>query len=778
MEAPLAPGLRISPDRAWLAVLEQSPMPSIADLARPERRLAGLRIDPRNFGPSQPSYYSRLSLRPLAEDELRPVSGLPEGAEITDLKWSPNGARLLVEVTTDTALQLWLVERATATARPLSLPRLNGTLASTTFSWIGNSDRLLCLTVPEREAGEPRPNSVPSGPVIQESLPGTVAPARTYQDLLKDPYDERSFAYFSFAQLLLHDLSEGSTRPVGPSGSISYFNASPDGEYICVQYVERPYSYHVPVSRFPQRTLLLDTVGRQIREVAYRPLAEDVPLWFGAVSKGARSFQWRSDAPATLCWVEALDEGDPRREAEYRDELFALPAPFDGAPHSLLRLSLRFGGIVWGTGELAIIQEWWWPQRQEVTLAWSPDRPSVPPRVLFDRSWQDVYNDPGQFQTDLNAFGRSILLTDTDGETLFLTGQGASPEGNRPFVDTYHLPTGETQRLWRSEAPHYEIPLFFTDVANRRILTRRESRTEVPNFFVRGLVDGTLSQVTRFPNPYEALEGVERKLLRYSRADGLELTGKLYLPADYDSRRDGPLPVLMWAYPREYKSANDASQVQDSPYEFFRFGPHSPLFWVTRGYAILDDFAMPIVGEGEEEPNERFVEQLRMNAQAAVDTLVEMGVADPDRLAVGGHSYGAFMTANLLAHTELFAAGIARSGAYNRSLTPFGFQSEERTYWEAQEVYHQMSPFNHIDRIRVPMLLIHGQDDNNSGTFPLQSERFFAALRGQGTTARLVLLPKESHGYRAKESILHMLWEMDVWLETYVKNKPATDAEG
>jgi dipeptidyl aminopeptidase/acylaminoacyl peptidase len=750
-------------------------MPGIADLARPERRLAGLRIDPRNFGPSKPSYYTRLALRPLDHNELQPVTGLPKEGKLTDLKWSPDGQRLLVELTTDQALQLWLVERATVTARQLPLPRLNATLASTTFSWIGDADRLICLTVPERTAAEPQPNPIPSGPVVQESLPGTIAPARTYQDLLKNSDDKRAFAFFSEAQLLIHDLRDESTRPVGPSGSISYFSASPDGNYVCIQYVERPYSYHVPVSRFPQRTFIFDAQGQQVREVAYRSLAEDVPQGFGAVPKGARAFQWRNDVPATLCWVRALDKGDPRREAEHRDELFSLAAPFDSAPRSLLRLALRFGGIVWGTGDLAIIQEWWWSNRQEVTLAWAPDRPDSSPRVLFDRSWQDVYNDPGQFQTDLNEYGRNVLLVDTDGETLFLTGQGASSEGNRPFVDTYHLPTGETNRLWQSEPPYYEIPLFFTDVARRRILTRRESRTEVPNFFVRDLIDGQLSQVTYFPNPYEALRGVERQLMRYRRSDGLELTGKLYLPADYDPQRDGRLPVLMWAYPREYKSANDAGQLQHSPHEFFRFGPHSPLFWVTRGYAILDDFAMPIVGEGEEEPNERFVEQLRMNAQAAVDTLVEMGVADPERLAVGGHSYGAFMTANLLAHTDLFAAGIARSGAYNRSLTPFGFQSEERTYWEAQEVYHQMSPFNHVDQIQVPILLIHGQDDNNSGTFPLQSERFFAALRGQGTTARLVLLPKESHGYRAKESILHMLWEMDTWLETYVKHKPSAD---
>ena len=301
------------------------------------------------------------------------------------------------------------------------------------------------------------------------------------------------------------------------------------------------------------------------------------------------------------------------------------------------------------------------------------------------------------------------------------------------------------------------------------LLTRRESVEIPPNFFIRDLRSGALEAVTDFPHPTPQLLGVQKELIRYKRADGLALTGTLFLPAGHDPEKDGPLPTILWAYPREFKSASAAGQVRDSPHRFVRVGWWSPVPWVTRGYAVLSDPAMPIIGEGESEPNDTYVEQLVSGARAAVETLVERGISDPAKVAVGGHSYGAFMTANLLAHSDLFCAGIARSGAFNRTLTPFGFQSEERTLWQARETYFEMSPFVHADKIKAPLLIIHGAEDNNSGTYPMQSERFYNALKGHGATTRLVMLPHESHGYRARESIMHTVWEMDTWLSRYVK---------
>jgi len=183
------------------------------------------------------------------------------------------------------------------------------------------------------------------------------------------------------------------------------------------------------------------------------------------------------------------------------------------------------------------------------------------------------------------------------------------------------------------------------------------------------------------------------------------------------------------------------------------------------------------------EPNDTFVEQLVSSAEAAVNAVVERGVVDPEKIAVGGHSYGGFMTAHLLAHTKLFKAGLARSGAYNRTLTPFGFQGEERTFWEATPTYIRLSPFAHAKKIaenKRPLLLIHGENDENSGTHPMQSERLYNAVKGMGGIIRLVKLPFERHGYRARQSIMHALYEQDMWLQTYVESgwtPPETEQE-
>ena len=433
-------------------------------------------------------------------------------------------------------------------------------------------------------------------------------------------------------------------------------------------------------------------------------------------------------------------------------------------------MDVRFADLQYGSGDLALASGWWWKTRKIKVWAVKPDKPSAEPELLIDRSWEDRYNDPGQPLTYANKHsGRRLLLTDKKGEKLFLAGDGASPEGDRPFLDEYDLKTHQTTRLFHSEAPYYEQPVRLLDPDKRILLTRRESVSQQPNYFIRDLANDKMEQITFFENPTPELKDASKEMIRYKRADGLDLTGTLYLPAGY-SPDEGPLPMLMWAYPQEYKSADAAGQVTDSPYRFLRTSGHSPLLWLTMGYAVLDDPTMPIVGEGDEEPNDMFIEQLVSSAQAAVDEVVRRGVADPNKIAIGGHSYGAFMTANLLAHSDLFRLGIARSGAYNRTLTPFGFQSEERSLWEAPDVYFTMSPFMHADKIDEPILLIHGEADNNSGTYPLQSERFFAALKGHGATVKLVMLPNESHGYRARESLMHMLYETNNWLDKYVKN--------
>ncbi|HEY8743071.1 MAG TPA: prolyl oligopeptidase family serine peptidase, partial [Chloroflexota bacterium] len=605
----------------------------------------------------------------------------------------------------------------------------------------------------------------PAGPAIQQNS-GRAAPARTYQNLLQDAHDEALFEHYLQAQVATVTL-DGQVQALGPAGMVQRVDPSPDGQYLLVETLQRPFSYSVPAGRFPRRIEVWDRAGRLVRLVADLPLADAVPTAFMAVAPGPRDVTWRPDVPATLVWSEAQDGGDPRQEADVRDRLFALAVPFAGDPVALCDLALRFQRCAWTEAGDALVTERWWRSRQERVWLLQPATPG-PPRLLFDRSWEDRYNDPGRPLEWRNAAGRTVLWTSDDGGSLRLVGTGASPEGDRPFLDSYTVASGARERLWRSAAPAYEAPLDLLDSTGSVVLTRRESATDPPNYFARDLATGTARQLTAYANPAAALAGVQKELIRYPRADGVELTATLYLPPGYDAK-DGPLPLLMWAYPREFKSASAAAQVSDSPYRFVRPNAGSPLFWLALGYAVLANPAMPIIGEGQQEPNDTYVEQLRASAQAAADEVVRRGVAERERIAIGGHSYGAFMTANLLVHTNLFCAGIARSGAYNRTLTPFGFQAEERTLWQAPDIYSTMSPFMHADKVTAPLLLLHGLADDNAGTFPMQSERFYAALQGLGKTARLVLLPHESHGYRARESVLHTLWEMTEWLDRYVQ---------
>jgi len=599
---------------------------------------------------------------------------------------------------------------------------------------------------------------------------GEAAPARTYQDLLKSPHDEALFSHFLTSVPVRLSLAGGATT-LGEAALYTSLDPSPNGDYVLVERVHEPFSYLVPVSRFPETTEVWDASGTRVALVAELPLAEDVPTAFGSVRSGVRSVSWRADQGAALYWVEALDGGDARAEAEFRDRVLTLSAPFDADPTELVQLPLRYAGIQWGDG-MALVNEVWFSTRARRAYVVDTDQPGDA-RVLVDVSMEDRYADPGRPMTRTTALGTRVLLM-ADG-SVFMVGQGSSPEGNRPFLRRMDLTSGETEELFRSEAPYYESPVSILDDDGTMLLTVREAANEPPNFYVRDLEAGSIRAITDFPHPYPALAEIEKRSLQYEREDGVALTATLYLPAGYNAAEDGPLPAFVWAYPREFKSADFASQRSDSPYQFKRVSYWGAVPYVTQGYAVIDNAAMPVVGEGEEEPNDTFREQLVMNAKAAIQEGVRQGVVDPDRVAVGGHSYGAFMTGNLLAHSDLFRAGVARSGAYNRTLTPFGFQREERLFWEAPEIYFEMSPFMHAEKVNEPILLIHGQADNNSGTFPIQSERFYNALKGLGATARLVLLPHESHGYRARESIMHMLWETNRWLDLHVKNAPPRD---
>ncbi len=760
VEAPLTPGVVMSHDNAFMVLLERSDYPSIEELSRPELRIAGLRINPDNFGPSRANYSIGIKAKRLADNKEFEISGLPSPLLISQVSFSPDSKKLAFMQNGPDKIELWVIDMTTFGATRISERRVNAIFGGT-MSWLPNSQQLVFSAVRTNLGKMPEKSRVPVGPVIEENL-GKKAPNRTYQDLLKNAYDESLFDYYATSDIILKDLNGGEKTLA--SGIHSVVSPSPDGNMILVKAIHRPYSYIVPFNRFPQQVKVIDTNGAVVKDVIDIPLTDNIPNGFNAVQTGPRNHAWRADLPSTLYWVEAQDGGDPKNKADIRDKVYQLASPFTAAGEELISLPLRFSGITWGTNNLTWVYEFWWNDRKE--RAYQLDPTSKNKKVIVEKSSEDAYNDPGFVLTAPNQFGRYVMLVKDN--NVFLSGDGASAEGDLPFLDKMDLKTGKKTRLWRCEAPYYERVIKLTDPKKVTFITSRESLTENPNYYLRTAGSSKLTQLTSFPHPYPQLKDVKKQVLKYKRADGVDLTADLYLPANY-KKEDGPLPTFFWAYPVEFKSKANAGQVKGSLYSFPRIGWGSPIFWVTRGYAILDNASIPIVGEGTAEPNDTYVEQLVSSAKAAIDYAAAMGVTDPNRVAAGGHSYGAFMTGNLLAHSDLFKAGIARSGAYNRTLTPFGFQSEERTYWEAPKVYFDMSPFSFADKIKEPLLMIHGEADDNTGTFPIQSERFYNAIKGHGGVARFVLLPYESHGYRGKESILHMLWEMDKWLEKYVK---------
>lgn len=764
VDAPATPGVSLSPDLSVMLISTRPSLPSIADVSAPELRIAGMRINPRLNGRSRARASIGLALRTLDGSE-RAVAGLPADPAIRNTRWSPDSRHLAFTHDADENIELWVIEVATAEARKLADVAVNDAYGNA-VTWLSNAE-VLAKIVPMGRGPAPETPRVPTGPVVQENA-GVVAPARTYQDLLKNPHDADLFEYYATSQLVRVTLA-GMVTELGEPAILRSASPSPDGEYILVQTTKRPFSYIVPASRFPARIEAWDADGNLIHVMADLPLQDDVPTGFGSVPTGVRSISWRADADATLYWAEARDGGDARAEAEVRDEVMMLEAPFTAAPTAIASLSLRYGGVQWSEDGWAFVNESWFSTRQRRTYRFDPDAPGEMD-LVFDLQTEDRYNNPGFPVSHASDRGTAVLLTADGGGSIYLAGQGASPEGNRPFLRKMDVATGETEEIFRSEAPYYEG--FVAVLDDGKLLTSRESVDEPPNYFVRDLGSGVVSRVTDFPHPYPQFADIRKEAIQYEREDGVPLSATLYLPADYDRDRDGPLPTFVWAYPTEFKSAAAAGQRRDSPYQFTRIAYSGAVPYVTRGYAVLDNASMPVIGEGDEEPNDTFREQLVANAKAVIAEGVRRGVVDPDRVGVGGHSYGAFMTGNLLAHSDLFRAGIARSGAYNRTLTPFGFQREERLFWEDPDLYFEMSPFMHADKVNEPILLIHGEADNNSGTFPIQSLRFYSALKGLGAIVRLVMLPAESHGYAARESVLHMMWEMDRWLEMYVKNAP------
>jgi dipeptidyl aminopeptidase/acylaminoacyl peptidase len=764
VNAPITPQASFSRSGEFMLLLERAGNPSIEELAQPELRIAGVRINPATNGPSRGGYVENVKLKNTRSGMEQDIKGLPSSPRLGNFSLSKDEKFVAMTHTSNTGISLWVVDLSTLEAKKLTEEIVNGAYGNA-ITWTPENKILLKAINPSR-GNMPKAPLAPAGPIIQETS-GNAAPSRTYQDLLTNSHDEALFAYFMDSQLMLVDLS-ASKQAVGPSGLISSIDLSPDGNYIMVDLIKKPFSYLVPASRFPYDVEIWDSKGNKVKTLAQIPLDEVRPTGFDATVTGPRSISWRADKGASLYWTEAQDGGDPKVKMEEREIIYTLEAPFSATPTKLAGIGYRFAGIAWSDDNFALLNERWFASRQERVSVINPSKPGEKGNVIIERNSDDIYNDPGNPVFTTNAFGKNVILR--KGDDVFMTSEGGSPEGSMPYLSAFNTKTKTEKIIWRSQAPYYERVAKVLNADATEFITIKESTDIQPNYWLVNTRKRIAPmQITNFAHPYESIKGINKQLVTYKRNDGLNLSAVIYTPEGYDPAKDGRLPVLMWAYPREYKSAATAAQVRGSKYQFTRLSWGSPIYWVTQGYAIMDQTEMPIVGEGDEEPNDTFVVQLVANAEAAIDYIVGQGIGDREKIAVGGHSYGAFMTANLLSHSNLFAAGIARSGAYNRTLTPFGFQYEQRSYWEAPEVYNVMSPFMNADKVKTPILLIHGEADNNSGTFPIQSERYYNALKGHGATTRLVFLPHESHGYAGKESILHTLWEMNTWLEKFVK---------
>jgi dipeptidyl aminopeptidase/acylaminoacyl peptidase len=752
------PTLSVSPQGDSAIFMQAVRYPPIAEVAQPFLPLAGLRVDAVTNGIHMANTYISFALKRLPSGEDIPVA-LPPSGKFGAPVWSPDGKQFAFTNTVAKGIELWIGSTATGQTRRIANLTVNGVQVNDEgMWWMGDNRTLIVSTVPQTRGPVPSKPLIPTGPHVQESL-GNAGPAPTFEDLLATPHDEDLFTYFATSQLVYLDTNTGKMTPFGKPGIYTLVQVSPDQMHLLIRTLHKPYSYQLPAGDFPQEVEVWSPNGKLEYKVASLPLADRIPL--AGVRTGPRAYEWLPDRPATLVWAEALDGGDPKAKVSFRDRIVTMQAPFNGMPKEIFKTQERFREIQPLANGKALVREFERVKRVMRTIEISLDNPGAQGRVIFSRNERDAYGDPGTPVHKTTLDGRREVLQ--SGNEIYLTGEGSSPTGDHPFLDRFNLATGKSQRLFQSDSSAYERVVAVLDDHGVRLLTRRESPTDPPNFYVRS--GSEVKALTRFPDPAPQTAGIKKQLVTYKRADGVPLSFTLYLPADY--KTGTKLPTLVWAYPYEFSDVATAGQVTGHAAQAFSELNYHQLF-VLHGYALLDNAAMPIIGDAET-VNNTYVDQLLMDAQAAVDKAAEMGIADRDRVGVFGHSYGAFMTANLLAHSKLFRAAVAESGAYNRTLTPFGFQAERRTFWEAPDVYTKMSPFWYADKIKTPVLLIHGEADNNTGTYPIQSERMYAAIRGNGGTVRLVMLPAEAHGYRGKESMEHVLHEELNWFDKYLK---------
>jgi len=732
----------------------------LSDLAQPSEQLAGIEFK-KNLNASltrYPKNYLKIhDLKNLKSYHLK----LPQKIKIRNYSLSLDYKKMAISFETKNGIRILIADMQTGDCKEIPDIKINDILEDVGFQWLNDNRTLLIKAISDNRGEVPEKPLVPESPIIEETK-GKKSTIRTYQNLLKNKYDEKLFDYYFHSQLILYDCKNKSLKKIGAPAIYDEIKISPDNKYLLVEKIHKPYSYDVPYYYFPKSIEIIDLNGKPVKKIYDRPLQEEIPI--GGTSVGPREFQWQPLKDASLVWVEALDEGNPKNKVEFRDKIMRLSAPFSAEPQEIFRTNQRYSGIDWSQIENELIyyeydRDKLWKKGWFFHIG-----KNMSPRLVYDFSVRERYRKPGKLVKKMTKGRLKVFVK--DGENVFyINNEGATPSGNFPYLAEFNLQTGEKKILFQCREGFHETISGFIGNDFQKILIKRENKKNPPNYFIVDLSAGKQVPLTNFSDPLREVTSLKKEIVIYEREDGVLLSGELYLPADY--KYEKRLPLIINAYPQEFADKKTAAQISVSSEKFIQFWGASARYFALLGYAVLSKASIPIVGNPET-VNETFIEQTVSSVKAAIDYLDERKIIDPEQVGIIGHSYGAFMVANVLAHSDLCAAGIARSGAYNRTLTPFGFQRERRTLWEAKDFYIKVSPFMYAEKIDVPLLLIHGENDPNSGTYPMQSQRFYQALKGNGATARLVILPFEGHAYQSEEANLHVLAEMIVWFDKYV----------
>jgi len=802
MLAPSLPRPMVSPTNDSILLVSLQEYPSILRVATPFLRLAGVRVEPRNHSKHDtPGGYGITPCatgfdlvhvvvgeqNDAAQNQSAPIKiALPAGACPGEPMWSADGKRFAFVNLAAESVELWIGDAKTGAVHSVPGARLNP-MFDDAVQWMPDQKTLLVKLVPKGMGAPPPQPVLPPGPSIQETT-GEKGQSSTYEnrDTLTNKHDEDVFDYYAASQLALVNAATSAITPIGKPANYETLDPAPDGRHVLVTAIHKPYSYVTTYDRFPKEVEVWDvSQGSHVaaHTIASLPLADRVPIH--GVPTGPRDFSWRATDPATLVYAEALDGGDWNVNVPERDKIMLLKSPFTSPAVEISRMQQRYAGFDWSEQpSTALLSEYDNNRHWRKGFILNVDDPQQKPRLLWDLSTDESYANPGRPVKRELANGVRVIRQ--EGASIYLAGTGASPDGNRPFLDRLNLSTLKSERLFRSDKTAFELFLSFTGPDTRTFLTWHQTPTDPPNAFVHTLgksVDNapageaTLTSssvaVTHIPDPTPEVRAIKKRLVKYKRADGLDLSFTLYTPPGY--KEGTRVPTILYAYPLDYADPSTAGQVTGSQATFTQLYEYRLL--LLGGYAIVDNAAFPIIGDPKK-AYDTYLDQLVADAKAAVDEAVLLGVADPDRIGVTGHSHGALMTANLVAHSDLFRAGVATSGSYNKTLTPFGFQNERRSVWEAQDVYLKVSPFFFADKIKIPLLIMHGAEDANPGTTPLQGIRLFEAIRGNGGITRLVMLPHEPHWYTALESNEQLVYEMLRWFDKYVKNAPPRAVAG